>query len=209
MSFNYVICHQFASLIKKNVDWVIFTVFFLIKMYSTVFQNKQHNCAWHVKMVTSSRDATYTCTTCDCSQILRRPEMHRHSQGHRLWSWTWSEKNWFYGGSSLLVDVYTLGLTTFDAFQIPQCYYRTFNPLFGVNVVNQLFFIRFRSESQIIAGPNLYLCRPRRDRSFKRCSLVNAVIFMGVICSCSDDRNCGTEGSLVINHGSITFQHSG
>lgn len=119
------------------------------------------------------------------------------------------KKNWFYGGSSLLVDVYTLGLTTFDAFQIPQCYYRTFNPLFGVNVVNQLFFIRFRSESQIIAGPNLYLCRPRRDRSFKRCSLVNAVIFMGVICSCSDDRNCGTEGSLVINHGSITFQHSG
>ncbi|RMX53738.1 hypothetical protein pdam_00000317 [Pocillopora damicornis] len=32
---------------------------------------------------------------------------------------------------------------------------------------------------------------------------------MGVICSCSDDRNCGTEGTLVINHGSITFQHSG
>lgn len=66
------------------------------------------------------------------------------------------KKIWFYGGSSLLVDVYTLGLTTFDAFQIPQCHQRTFNPLFGVNVVNQLFFIRFRSESQIIAGPNLY-----------------------------------------------------
>lgn len=46
MSFNFVICPQFAFLIKKNVDWVIFTVFFLIKMYSTVFQNKQHNCAW-------------------------------------------------------------------------------------------------------------------------------------------------------------------
>lgn len=66
------------------------------------------------------------------------------------------KKIWFYGGSSLLVDVYTLGLTTFDDFQIPQCHQRTFNPLFGVNVVNQLFFIRFRSESQIIAGPNLY-----------------------------------------------------
>lgn len=45
MSFNFVICPQFAFLIKKNADWVIFTVFFLIKMYSTVFQNKQHNCA--------------------------------------------------------------------------------------------------------------------------------------------------------------------
>ena len=45
LSFNFVNCPQFAFLIKKNVDWVIFTVFFLIKMYSTVFQNKQHSCA--------------------------------------------------------------------------------------------------------------------------------------------------------------------
>ena len=156
MSFNFVICSQFAFLIKKNVDWVIFTVFFLIKMYSTVFQNKQHNCAWHAKMVTSSRDATYTYTTCDCSQILQRPEMHRHSQGHRLWSWTWSEKNLVLWRVISIGRCLYLRINNVWRFPNSSVPLEDFQPFIWGQCCESIIFIRFRSESQIIAGPNLY-----------------------------------------------------